>query len=49
MPIALAQPRHILFEVPVPSQDGDQLCICMLGVKSHVFVCSGVDFASFFY
>ena len=28
----------LLIEVPLPSQESDQSCICELGVRGHVFV-----------
>ena len=29
---------QLFIEVPVPSQEGQRSCICVLGVRGHVFV-----------
>jgi hypothetical protein len=31
--IKLVQPRHIFMKVPVPSQESELSCICVLGVS----------------
>ena len=32
-PIEFVQSRHLLFEVPVPSQESEQSCMCVRGIE----------------